>query len=44
MSTSPEFLCALCNKSLDLTTDVNTDEAGKAVHEDCYVRKITGRD
>jgi hypothetical protein len=44
MSTSPEFLCILCNKPLDLTIDVNTDEAGMAVHEQCYVKKITGGD
>jgi hypothetical protein len=41
MSTAPEFLCALCSKPVDLTTDLNTDETGIPVHEPCYVKKIT---
>ena len=28
--------CAICNKPVDLKT-TNTNEAGKAVHEECYV-------
>ena len=28
--------CSLCNKPVDLTT-AKTNEAGKAVHEECYV-------
>jgi hypothetical protein len=41
MSTAPEFHCAWCNKPVDLTTDLNTDENGKTVHESCYVHKIS---
>jgi hypothetical protein len=41
MSTSPEFLCVLCSKTVDLTTDLNTDESGKTVHEPCYVARLT---
>jgi|HubBroStandDraft_5_1064220.scaffolds.fasta_scaffold74171_3 hypothetical protein len=42
MSTSPEFLCLLCSKSVDLTIDLVTDEMGKSVHQQCYVDKIIG--
>jgi hypothetical protein len=28
--------CAICNKPVDLKT-TKTNEAGKAVHEECYV-------
>jgi hypothetical protein len=44
MSTSHEFLCVLCTKSVDLTIDLNADENGQAVHEQCYVNKIRGGD
>jgi hypothetical protein len=29
--------CRICNKPVELET-AKTDESGKAVHEDCYVR------
>jgi hypothetical protein len=32
--------CHLCNHPVNLQTDLNTDENGRAVHEDCYVRSI----
>jgi hypothetical protein len=35
--------CALCNHPLNLTTDLACDETGKAVHEQCYVDRITGK-
>jgi RNA polymerase sigma factor (sigma-70 family) len=35
-----KILCILCNHGLDLQTDLNTDENGMAVHEDCYARNI----
>jgi hypothetical protein len=44
MSTEPEFLCAFCNKPIDLTIDLNAAENGMTVHEQCYVNKITGGD
>ncbi len=37
-----EILCKLCAKAVDLTVDLSADENGKAVHEDCYVKHITG--
>jgi hypothetical protein len=37
----PEIPCALCSKTLDLQTDLCADENGKAVHEECYVKRIT---
>jgi hypothetical protein len=33
---STEFVCAVRNKSVDLTVDLNTDARGKAVHQQCY--------
>jgi hypothetical protein len=34
--------CAVCSESVDLTVDLSADENGKAVHENCYSRLITG--
>jgi hypothetical protein len=31
--------CTLCNKPVQLET-CNTDESGKAIHEECYIRKV----
>ena len=39
----PEIPCALCSKPVDLQTDLCADENGKAVHEKCYVQRITSR-
>jgi hypothetical protein len=33
--------CRICNKPLQLETDTHTDEDGKAVHEECYVKHVT---
>ena len=35
------FTCRICSKRLHLETDTRTDEDGKAVHEECYVRHVT---
>jgi hypothetical protein len=35
--------CALCNQPVDLTIDLACNETGKAVHERCYVDRITGK-
>jgi hypothetical protein len=35
--------CALCNLPVDLTIDLACDETGKAVHERCYMDRITGK-
>jgi hypothetical protein len=37
----PEISCALCSKPVDLLIDLSADENGKAVHEECYVRRLT---
>jgi hypothetical protein len=34
--------CAICSKPVDLAVDLSADENGKAVHEHCYVRYLTG--
>jgi hypothetical protein len=31
--------CVLCNEPIELETS-NTDESGKAIHEECYIRKV----
>jgi hypothetical protein len=33
--------CAICAKPLNLRADLCADENGKAVHEECYVKRIT---
>jgi hypothetical protein len=39
---SPEISCVLCSKPVDLLIDLSADENGKAVHEECYVNRLTG--
>jgi hypothetical protein len=39
-----EFLCAVCSKSVDLTIDLNTNESGKALHQQCYVDQLASKD
>jgi hypothetical protein len=36
-----EIPCTICAKTVDLNVDLFTDENGKAVHEECYVKRIT---
>ena len=38
---SPELLCLICRKPVDLQIDLCADENGKAMHGDCYVKRIT---
>jgi hypothetical protein len=35
-------ICSLCNELVELET-TNTDENGKAVHEECYVAYVASR-
>jgi len=44
MNTHPptDFLCALCGKPVDLTIDLEVDETGKTVHQECYFDRIIG--
>jgi hypothetical protein len=36
---SDQQICAICRKAV-LLENAKTDDAGKAVHEECYVQKI----
>jgi RNA polymerase sigma factor (sigma-70 family) len=36
-----EIRCILCKRPVDLQIDLNSDENGMAVHEDCYARSIS---
>src|SRR5437660_1338987 len=39
----PRFpLCSLCNEAVELETS-KADEDGKAIHEECYVVKASGK-
>jgi hypothetical protein len=35
-----EIPCTICSKPVDLTVDLSADENGKAVHTDCYVKRL----
>jgi len=37
------LLCRICHEPVSLKSDTVTDENGKAVHEDCYVKEIISR-
>ena len=37
----PEIPRALCSNPVKLISDLSADENGKAVHEECYVKRIT---
>jgi hypothetical protein len=37
----PEIPCVICSKPVDLRVDLSADENGKAVHPECYVKRIT---
>jgi hypothetical protein len=36
----PGILCALCHKSVDLRIEPCSDENGRAIHWDCYVKRL----
>jgi hypothetical protein len=38
-----EIACAICARSVDMQTNFIADENGKAVHEQCYVQRITNQ-
>jgi hypothetical protein len=40
--TSREIPCTICSKPVDLTVDLYADENGKAVHGNCYAKRVTG--
>jgi hypothetical protein len=35
--------CVLCNQPVNLTIDLACNETGEAVHEQCYIDRITGK-
>ena len=37
----PSISCEICSKQVDLSVDLSADENGKAVHEHCYVKRVT---
>jgi hypothetical protein len=37
----PEIPCVICSKPVNLSADLSADENGKAVHTECYVKRIT---
>lgn len=37
----PDIPCVLCSKPVDLSADLSADEYGQAIHEECYVKRIT---
>jgi hypothetical protein len=37
----PPISCEICSKQVDLRVDLFADENGKAVHEHCYVKRVT---
>jgi len=41
METQSEILCPLCNKPILLQIDMSADENGKAVHTECYAKRIS---
>ncbi len=36
----PEISCAICSLPMDLRIDLCADENGKAIHEDCYCKRL----
>jgi hypothetical protein len=38
----PAIPCALCSNPVNLISDLYADENGKAVHEECCVKRIAG--
>jgi hypothetical protein len=36
----PEIPCVICKAPVNLQTDLWTDENGKTVHADCYMKRI----
>jgi hypothetical protein len=48
MPNTPQFdrkarlpVCSVCNEPVELEKS-KTDEKGKAIHEECYIRKMQG--
>ena len=37
----PPISCEICSAQVDLSVDLSADENGKAVHEHCYIKRVT---
>ncbi len=37
----PPISCEICSEQVDLSVDLSADENGKAVHEHCYIKRVT---
>jgi hypothetical protein len=37
----PAIPCILCSNPVNLISDLSADENGKAVHEECYLKRVT---
>jgi hypothetical protein len=44
MNSEEGLSCPLCGKGATLAIDMATDQPGKAVHEECYVNRMLGKD
>jgi hypothetical protein len=42
MDYEPSINCPLCDQPVSLHTDTCADENGKAVHEECYQKRVIG--
>jgi hypothetical protein len=36
----PQIFCIICSQPLDLAVDLNADENGHAVHQNCYLSRL----
>jgi hypothetical protein len=37
----PQITCAICDEAVVLSVDLNANEKGEVVHEECYFKHIT---
>ena len=44
MSSEEVLLCPLCGKGATPDVDMTTDQPGKAVHEECFTNRMSGKD
>jgi hypothetical protein len=43
MNNEERISCPLCGEGATLAIDMVTDQPGKAVHEECYFNRMTGK-
>ena len=44
MTASQENSCVMCGNPVDETIDLNIDENGRGVHEQCYLDRFASKD